>query len=229
MVVRQITPHRKLHANFILPGPSASLGSKTEVNKSLEQYYQYIVELARIQVGHSSMLAEEFPEEINDLAQSTLIAFWQRLNSEKGQINSPKAYISHIVHSRGVDMIRQRQRKPIFPLPVDQDGELYQGRVILIPSDGMQDPALEFERKEFITEVIDDVLKLPPHQRYAMICTLKDELGDSLLLVEAFSKRGIDIGTINWPQDTVELQKLRSSLSVARKKLRFSKKKYCHA
>src|SRR5205085_6783159 len=113
--------------------------------------------------------------------------------------------------------IRRRQSKLTSPLPMDQDGELYQGRVLLVPSDGMQDPAFEFERKELIAEVVNDVLTLPPIQRYAMICTLKDEIGDTFPLAETFRKHGIDIETINWPRERMELQKLQSSLSVARK------------
>ena len=199
---------------------STSGGNNIEVNKSLERYYKYILELVRMQVPRSIVSPEELDDEINDLAETTLIIFWSKLISEHVQIDSPKAYIRSIVRSQCVDLIRQLKRKPTLSLPTDQDGELYQGRVVLIPSDGMQDPALEFEHEELIAEVIDDVLRLPHHQQYAMICLLKDEVGDTFPLVEEFAKHGVDISTIDWPRDPVELHKLKSSLSVARKKLR---------
>ncbi len=69
----------------------------------------------------------------------------------------------------------------------------------------MQDPALEFEHEELIADVIDNVLRLPHHQQYAMICLLKDEIGDTFPLVEEFAKHGIDIRTIDWPRDAVEI------------------------
>lgn len=109
---------------------------------------------------------------------------------------------------------------------LDQDGEMYQDNAILITGDGLCDPVIEFERKELIAEVVDDVLNLPAIQRYAMICVLKDEVGDIFPLEEVFGKHSIDIKTINWPEDPIELQKLHSSLSVARKKLRALKGKY---
>lgn len=204
----------------ILPSLSTFDGSSIEVNKSLERYYKYILELVRMQVPRSIVPPEKLDEEINDLAERTLIIFWSRLISGQIEITSPKAYIRSIVHSQCVDLIRQLKRKPTFPLLTDQDGELYQGKALLIPSDGMQDPALEFEYEELITEVIDDVLRLPHHQQYAMICLLKDEVGDTFPLVEEFAKHGVDIRTIDWPRDPLELHKLKSSLSPARRTLR---------
>src|SRR5947209_649124 len=120
-------------------------GSNIEVNRSLERYYKYILELVRMQVPRGIVPPDELDEEIKDLAETTLIIFWSRLISGQVQITSPKAYIRYIVRSQCVDLIRQLKRKPTLPLPTDQDGELYQGRVLLIPSDGMQDPAFEFE------------------------------------------------------------------------------------
>lgn len=218
--VKQRNPDSKLPAKSIAPDLGASEEGKIDVNQSLERYHKYISQLARKQVLHKRVPPEEYSEEVHDLIQTTLITFWLRLISEQVQITSPRAYIGCIVRSRCIDMLRRRTCKPTLPLPVDQDGELYQGRVLLIPSEGMQDPALEFERKELIAAVIDDVLKLPPRQRYAIICVLKDEVAETFPLAETFSKHGIDVGAINWPQEPIELQRLQSSLSVAQRKLR---------
>lgn len=74
--------------------------------------------------------------------------------------------------------------------------------------------------KEFITAIIDEVVQLPPKQRYVMICVLKDEVGHSFPLIEISNKHGIDIVSIIWPRDPKELQRLRSLVSVARRTLR---------
>jgi len=169
---------------------------------------------------------EEFDDEVDELAQKSLITFWPKLISKEIQIISPEAYLSRIVRSRCIDMMRQRKNMATSRLLLDQDGEMYQGNALPITGHGLCDPVAEFERKELIAEVVDDVLELPAVQRYAMICVLKDEVGDTLPLEEVFGKHGIDIKTINWPEDPIELQKLQSSLSVARKKLRASKGKY---
>src|SRR5437763_2124912 len=148
-----------------LPGLPAFAKSKIDASKSLDQHYKYISNLVRRQVPRNVVPAEELTEEINDLIQATLMTFWLRLMSKEVQIAFSKAYIGCIVRSQCVDMIRRHKRKPTLPLSVDQDGELYQGRALIIPSDGMQDPALEFELKEFIEEIIDDVVRLPSKQR----------------------------------------------------------------
>jgi len=205
-----------------LPATEASIA---DVNRSLEGLERYIRDVAKRQMSRDSTVFNDLDDEINDLAQTALIAYW-KVASNNGHIVSPKAYIYSIIRSRYIDLMRQRKHKTYLALPVDQDGELYQGDVLLMPGDGMLDPALQFERQEFIAEVVADVIHLPPCQQRAMICALKDE-ADTLALEEEFRKYGVDIGAINWPEDAAELQKLQSSLSVARKKLRCSRSKYC--
>ena len=226
VAIRQNNLNRKMRAKSMSLNRPASERDRVELDKSLERYYKYIVNLARIQLPRNMVPPEEFDDEVDELAQKALITFWPKLISDEIQIISPKAYLSRIVHSRCIDMMRQRKNMATSPLLLDQDGEMYQGNAILITGDGLCDPVAEFERKELIVEVVDDVLQLPAVQRYAMICVLKDEVGDTFPLEEVFGKHGIDIKTINWPEDPIELQKLQSSLSVARKKLRASKGKY---
>ena len=226
VAIRQNNLNRKTWVKSMSLNRPASERDRVELNKSLERYYKYIVRLARIQVPRNMVPPEEFDDEVDELAQKALITFWPKLISREIQIRAPKAYLSRIVRSRCIDMIRQRKNMATSPLLLDQDGEMYQSNAILITGDGLCDPVAEFERKELIAEVVDDVLQLPAVQRYAMICVLKDEVGDTFPLEEVFGKHGIDIKAINWPEDPIELQKLQSSLSVARKKLRVSKGKY---
>ena len=226
VAVRQNNLNRKMRAKSISLNQPASERDRVELNKSLERYYKYIVRLARIQVPRNMVPPEEFDDEVDELAQKALITFWPKLISEEIQIISPEAYLSRIVRSRCIDMMRQRKNMATSRLLLDQDGEMYQANALPITGHGLCDPVVEFERKELIAEVVDDVLELPAVQRYAMICVLKDEVGDTFPLEKIFGKHGIDIKTINWPEDPIELQKLQSSLSVARKKLRAFKGKY---
>jgi DNA-directed RNA polymerase specialized sigma24 family protein len=200
-----------------------------ELNTSLEEDYMYLVKMARIHIPRNMVSPEEFEDEIEELAQKAFISYWLRLRSKGEQIKTPKAYLTQVMRSRSIDMIRQRKSMPTSPLLLDQEGEMVQSNAVPLTGSALFDPVAEYERKEMITEVIDDMLKLPAMQRYAMICVLKDEVGDTYPLEEAFRKHGINIKTINWPKDPVESQKLRSSLSVARKKLRALKDKYAIA
>ncbi len=226
VAIRQNNLNRITRTKSISPIRPASERDRVELDKTLERYYKYIVRLARILLPRNIVPLEEFDDEVDELAQKALITFWPKLISKEIQIISPEAYLSRIVRSRCIDMMRQRKNMATSRLLLDQDGEMYQGNALPITGHGLCDPVAEFERKELIAEVVDDVLELPAVQRYAMICVLKDEVGDTLPLEEVFGKHGIDIKTINWPEDPIELQKLQSSLSVARKKLRASKGKY---
>jgi hypothetical protein len=122
-----------------------------------------------------------------------------------------------------------RRHKPILPLPTDEDGELYFGSVMVMPSEGMQDPADELEREEVIadriTKLVDCVLALPPRQRHAMMCFLKEQIVNSLPLMEAFRSRGVNIEEVILPRKKEEVLRNRVLLSLARKKLRSLKGK----
>lgn len=226
VTIRQNNLDRKMREKSMSPNKPASEREKVELDKSLESYHKYIVKLARMLIPRNKLSPEEFDDEVDELAQRALITFWPKLHSKEIQIRAPKAYLSRIVQSRCIDMMRQRKNMATTPLLLDQDGEMYQGNALPITGNGLYDPVAEFECKEMLAEVVEDVLKLPAIQRYAMICVLKDVAEDSFPLEEVFGKHGIDTKTINWPEDPFELQKLQSSLSVARKKLRALKAKY---
>lgn len=208
----------------ILPGPSVC-DSDPDVNEILEQYDAYILGLARKKVPRNIVPPEMLRDEIEELAQRVRIKLWHVL--QKQRIAHLETYISLIVLSEVIDMVRRYH--PILSLPTDEDGELYQGNVIAMPSEGMQDPAYEIEQAEALNdstkESFEALLKLPPRQQYAMICALKDQLDDVLPLIDMLKNYPMNIDEINWPKEKDELQRLRASLAVARKKLRSSKKK----
>ncbi len=201
---------------------ASAFDSEYDVNKIdeiLRQNDAYILALARKKVPRYIASPDVLDLEINELAQRARIKLWRTL--QKRHITHIKAYIRCIVHSESMDMVRRY--KPNLTLPVDEDGELYQGDVLVAPSEGMQDPSYELEQKEmaaaYITQAVDALSSFPPCQQQVMICSLKDQLDDVLLLTKAFKKFEINIETVRWPLKKKEVKNLKASLSIARKKL----------
>jgi DNA-directed RNA polymerase specialized sigma24 family protein len=202
-----------------LPGSSAYDSDADEI---LEQYDAYIVALVQKKIPRNCVRDEVLHDEIDELAQNVRIKLWQALR--KKRINNPKAYIRSIVYTEVIDIVRQRPLT--LPLPLTEEGELYQGNLVVTPSQGMLDPAYEVEQegaiKELLKKTAEAVLKLPPQQQRAMICSLKDQVDDILLCLDVL-RNYVDIEVPNWPAKGNELRSLRTSLSIARKKLRTTK------
>jgi len=204
------------------PGVSAfdSDYDVNEIDEILRQNDGYIVAWAREKVPRHIASPEVLDLEIHELAQRTRIKLSRTI--QKRAITHLSAYIRCIVHSASMDMVRSY--KPDLPLPVDEDGELYQGDVLVALSEGMRDPLYELEQKEmaaeYITQAVDALSSFPPCQQQVMICSLKDQLDDVLLLTKAFKKFEINIESMRWPSIKKEVKNLKASLSAARKKLR---------
>src|SRR5947209_7360266 len=137
---------------------TGTVGSSDEddVNALLEKYDGYIVTLARKQVPRTMVHPEILCDLVDELAQEARIKFWQ--TTQKKHLTNPRPYIKCIVRSESIDMIRRYKR--MFPLPVDEDGELHQGDLMVTPGEGMQDPADEFEREELSTECLTEAAKV---------------------------------------------------------------------
>jgi RNA polymerase sigma factor (sigma-70 family) len=146
---------------------------------------------------------------VDELVQETRIRFFHAL--EQTRIEHPQAYISHIVRSVCIDLVR-RNRKPIFTL--DQTAEVVE---VSHPSPAN---AEQQEERDIIDQAVAAILTLPQKQKQAMLCSLKEQLDDTSLIAEALLRYNINIRNINWPEEVQEKQRLRSSLVVARKKLR---------
>jgi hypothetical protein len=203
--------------------------SATLLLLDLEVFQNYISALVTLRISctsHDLVPLEERHAVIEDVSQNSLLKLWSAANLSETKIDSPAAYTARIVRSESIDEIRRRKRKPTVPLPLDQNGEILQSKALLTVSQGTRDPAIEYEFKEFFTEVIDAVVQLPSKQRYIMICVLKEEVGSIFPLAEMFMKYGIDIAHINRPEDPNELQRFHSLLSVARRTLR---EKFCRS
>lgn len=203
-------------------GPFDDDNGSDQQEKILKEYEPYIRTLVWKQLPRNMIHPDVLDLDVDELVQNSRVKLWLAL--KKRQVTSIKAYIRSIVHSEIVDMMRRRH--PTLPLPLDEDGELYQGNVIATPGEGMCDPAYEVEQEELVAEdileTVDGVLKLPPAQRRAMICSLKERIDDLLALTEAFEAREVDIEAVHLPEEAAEVQKTRASLSIARGKLRSS-------
>jgi DNA-directed RNA polymerase specialized sigma24 family protein len=116
-----------------------------------------------------------------------------------------------------------RQRKPLHPLIVNEEGEVCGGKVLAFRSHGLDDPQVEVEQQEAFAElleqVVEAILTLPAMQKKAMICALREQMDDPSLLIHAFRQRHVDITTIVWPTDSTERRKLQASCSPARRTL----------
>jgi DNA-directed RNA polymerase specialized sigma24 family protein len=215
----QCEQKEKIMAISALSGLSVS-ASDPYIDEILEQYDAYILVLARKNVPRNIVPPEKLHDEIEELAQTVRIKFWHVL--QKQRIINLKPYIHLIVLSEVIDMVRKYH--PNFPLPLDEDGELYRGNMIATSSVEMQDPATVVEQAEAFEIIaqgtLEALLKLPPRQLYAMICALKDRSDDAQPLIDSLKSYIEDFDEIQWPEEKDKLQSLRASLAVARKKLR---------
>jgi len=196
---------------------------ETLIEEILEQVDSYIASLAWKNIPLSIVPIEVVDLEVDELIQNVRIKLWAALKRQP--LRNIKAYIKCIVQTEVVDMIRRH--KPTLPLLIDEDGELCQDKVVathIVYSEGMQDPAYEFEQEEKFNDCVvratEAVCELPARQRYALICSLKDKLDECLQLVASLKDRGQDIDEAKWPENKDDQQRLRASLSVSRKKLR---------
>lgn len=207
-----------------LQGPSA-YDSDSDLNALLKQYDTYITMLAQARVPRNIVRPEMLADEIEDLAQKVRVKLWLALR--KRSIRNLKAYIQCIVYSEVVDMVRRHL--PTISLPLDEDGELCQEDLIFAPGQGTQDPGIEVERAEELDSSIqglsEGIVQLPPRQQYAMICSLNEQIDDALPIIDTLKNQLTNVDAVNWPEEKNELQNLRSSLSIARKKLQSLKKR----
>jgi hypothetical protein len=150
--------------------------------------------------------------EVDELIQRVRIKFWKAL--EKGQVFRPYSYVRSIIYSEFIDM--KRQQKPLFPLPTDEEEEVYCLK-------HQEDPADEIiqrmEAHSLLQHVIQMIMDLPPRQRMAMICSLWEQVDDLAQLRTILTTYGIDGEEMETPLERTRRRTLLASLSVARRKL----------
>ena len=200
---------------------TSACDNEVAITELLEDYNQYIVALAWKSCLRGAMPSERLSGAIDELTQNVRLKLWQAM--QKQAINHIKAYIRRIVQHEAVNILRQEKYKPASPLPINEEGELYQGHLLAGAGGNMQDALDKIEQEEtiadFTTIAAGVIQKLPPRQQRAMICTLKDRIDDALPLLQALMDCEIDINNISWPEEKEDAQRLKASLSAVRKKL----------
>jgi DNA-directed RNA polymerase specialized sigma24 family protein len=196
-----------------LPGPSP-YDNDLGIDEMLE-YYEYILAVTWRQVPSNIG-----PIDSEDIAQETFMKFW--IISQKQHIENPKAYIRRIVHTAVVDMARKFKPHLYQNLPVDEDGEIQEGNLVVIPGAELGDPETILEEKEAVEELmgelVDVVSELRPRQMHSTICALKDRVDDLIQFVDALQEKGIET-ELQWPLGTTERQRLQASYSPAKRKV----------
>lgn len=193
--------------------------SSSDSENFLAEYDAYIRSQSRSALfsKRSIVHPDAFGMEADELAQRTRINVWQaRL---KQPLYNPKMYIRRTIHNEAVTMVRRY--KPVVPLIINEEGELYQSDVL--PMLWEKDPADIVEQKERarrrLQELINAVLTLPRIQQHAMFCCLKEKADDLVALRELCLEHNIDLDVFAWPTSADELQSMRTSASIAKKKL----------
>ena len=184
----------------------------------LKRFDHYIItQVQRLKRSYPPNIHESVKDlELDELIQCVRIKFWQAL--EKREIRYPAAYIKLIVRNEFINMLRRQ--KPLVPLPGDEE-ECMQSEMGIMLDRQAPDPAEEAEQREEartrLKEVTRAVLALPPRQRFAMLCTLRERVDDLAQLTEAFKVYKVDIEAVRWPANKAEKQLLKASLIPAKK------------
>lgn len=186
------------------------------------EHDEYIHMLVQKNFPRHLFSEDEVHLEIDELIQIMRIRFW--MASRKYCIRNYKAFIGLMVRRGIIDITRRRRNLSLF---FDEFGELRLGTTLVASAEGMRDPAYEYEQKERmieqterITRIALIILTLPPVQRLAVIYLLKDISDEVWPLVKVLKAHDIDIEAMDWPEDKIDISKVRASLYYARKKLR---------
>lgn len=88
---------------------------------------------------------------------------------------------------------------------------------------GPPDPLLAFEQEGEVMDRLDQLvyalLSLPPVQRTAIVCSLRERLEDFAPFAAALKKSGMDISGITWPEDQTAKQRLQTAYQPAQLQL----------
>jgi DNA-directed RNA polymerase specialized sigma24 family protein len=218
-------PHSPLES---IAGPQVLLGiapddSDPTEDEILEQYDWYIRFLAWHIVNRNGKIVHLALLDlmVDDLIQNSRIKFWWAL--KKGvPIHNIKALLRQIVHNEFINMVRQH--KPALSLPLDDDGELRQGKPITAQSEDLDDPEHIVEQQMAVVELLHiaaaGVATMHHRQRQAMICSLREAIEDAPQLVAIFREHEIEIETLEWPAEKDQKALLKASVSPARRKMR---------
>ncbi len=194
-------------------------------NKVLCDYDAYIYSLAQRTIPtHFGRMSDShaIEMEIDEIAQRSRIKFWLAL--KKRDIPFPKTYIRCIVKSECIDLARQH--RPTMPLPVDDDGELSPGVVLLAASEKTGDPQMIVEQEERLLERLRELVdivrqRLSRRQRQAFLRGLFEKLDDDddmlKKTLQELEYQHVNLDEVFVPTDSSEKRTLQASNSQARR------------
>ena len=127
-----------------------------DLEGTLAEYHHYIVDLVEHMARRNSNLVrpEVFDLEIDEIVQRVRIKLWYALKEKS--IKYLKAYIRTIVRNECNDL--SRERKSLLPSLTHDDAERRTGEVMTNESQGMADPADEFEESESLREWLNSAV-----------------------------------------------------------------------
>lgn len=203
----------------------------------LERYnFHYILERAKHIMKSFSVLqhlVEEISSEVYD-------KFWQKLR--KGPVENPPAYIRRMIHNRCIDHMRRLVNETCHLVQSYSEGDLdiLESNHVIANTEGLRDPAEEFEYKMSIEEcyqrIAIAIAELTPRQQQAAAWHLLRHADDPQILLELFNDFHIAIPVLH-PGNKDEEHLLAASYAHARKALarkleidlsQFKQKKRCH-
>jgi DNA-directed RNA polymerase specialized sigma24 family protein len=185
--------------------------TRETILKRLDVYIR--MQVKRTMSQHPLLVQREVKDlEIDEIVQRVRIKFWRML--EKGYVRFPHAYVTRIIYSEIIDMLRRQ--KVTLALPGGESEEYHE---ILNGPDPADEVIQRMDAVSLLSKVVPLVLELPPRQRLAMICQLQDQVDDLVQLIETFKTYRVDIEALQWPTEKAERQLLRASLSAARRNL----------
>src|SRR6266702_4131788 len=163
----------KLHTGASIPYfAPVSPENEEPIEKLLERYgFQYILERVKKTISSFPALqhqAEEIVSEVYD-------KFWQTLRS--GTVHNPPAYIGRMIRNKCIDRMRRYITEACH--------------IVQSYSEGLRDPAVEFEYKADLQEgyqwVTAAIAELPPRQQQAAAWHLLRKVDDPQFLMELFN------------------------------------------
>jgi len=185
----------------------------------LEYYdFHYIIERVKKTIQRYPAI-QHMPEEI---ASEVYDNFWQKLL--KGPIHNPPGYISRMIHNKCIDYVRRHITEAchVVQSHTAEGLDILESDQVLADSEGLRDPAEEFEYratlKELYRQVSVAIAELPPRQQQAAAWHILEKAANPCELKEVFNAFDIVVPVI--PQgDREEEHLLEASYIHARKAL----------
>ncbi len=189
------------------------------IEELLKRYgFQYILERVKKTVTSFpplQHLADEIASEVYD-------KFWQKLRL--GAVQNPPAYIRKMIHNKCIDYMRHyiSEASHIVQSYSERGLGILESNHVIAYSEGLRDPAEEFEYKAALEEcylqVTAAIAELPPRQQQAAAWHLLCNDDDPQFLMELFNASHITVPLVR-PGDNNEVHLLKASYIHARKAL----------